>query len=70
MVSATTSVRDLLAQFEDDSDSLDHVASAASVNRNVTSFEKYATERRHNRKRSGGSAAPRGPRRRLRKAGC
>jgi hypothetical protein len=69
MVSATTSVREVLAQFEDDNDSLGHV-NTASVNRNVTSFEKYATERRHNRKRSGGSAAPRGPRRRLRKAGC
>ena len=67
MVSATTSVRDILSQFEEEGDSLDHVSSATSLNRNVTSFEKYATARRHNRKRSGSSSAPRGPRRRLRK---
>ncbi|MCA9247316.1 MAG: hypothetical protein KDA42_09385 [Planctomycetales bacterium] len=68
MVTSTTSVRDLLAQFEDDSDNFD-VASAPSLNRNATSLDRFATERRYSRKRSGGSSAPRGPRRRLRKAG-
>ena len=66
MVTTTTSVREILSQFEE-GDGLDQMSGETSLNRNATSLERWATERRHSRQRSGGSS-PRGPRRRLRKA--